>query len=304
MNNTWETNTALAIINGASAFVCLLAVLLVFGLRLHEKVVYRLALYQVLASLSFAVVETLQIIFINYDKNQVYNQVCTAIGFFVMYTRWTKLLFTMWVTFHLFCFGVLRKNINNIEVVYVATSLLLPAPIAIAPVVRGKYTYYSNSLAYDCFINGPNAIVEKLVLWDGPAIFILTATSFTMVIMVTIIIKLLLRKLKYEPTTGNDKFWRALKELLPLAAFPVLFLIFKLPELTLDIYMSVNHDKPNDAFLVVTLAFISLWGMASGMTLIIHLSMVKCSAKKKVELLITTSFSQSYSQLQQSPHAY
>ena len=83
----WKIEIAFTTINSASVLVCLVAAILVFVLKLHTRLVYRLALYQVLASLFFAMVETLQIIFVNYTRNpDIYGRLCTALGWFVMYT--------------------------------------------------------------------------------------------------------------------------------------------------------------------------------------------------------------------------
>ena len=68
-------------INCVSVLVCLLAAILVILFKLLNKLVYRLALYQVLASLAFAMVEVFEINLINYSQSpDVYGQVCTAIG--------------------------------------------------------------------------------------------------------------------------------------------------------------------------------------------------------------------------------
>ena len=298
--SVWEVDIVFTIVNGVAVLVCLLAAVLVFRLRLHKKIVYRLALYQVLSSLLFATVETMQIIFINYDTNPgSYRKACAAVGLFVMYTRWMKLLFTMWVTFHIFCFGLLRKNIDKLEVLYVVTSLLVPAMIAIVPLTTKTYLPYDNSgsnsaiFISDCYIYSMDKnveLIERFTLWDGPALVILLATSIGMVVMMITIVRLLYRKVQYDTTSdGADNYWKALKELLPLAAFPILFFIFKLPELVYDIYESVR-SKPNEPFLAVNLLFISLWSLASGMTLIIHLSVAMYFAKKKKNM--ATMFSQ------------
>eukprot|EP00731_Ephydatia_muelleri_P035965 Em0185g5a len=72
--------------------------------------------------------------FINYDESSdIYRRICTAIGFLEVYTEWKKLLFTTWVTFHLFCFAVFHKNMKKLEALYVVTSLLVPALIAALP---------------------------------------------------------------------------------------------------------------------------------------------------------------------------
>ena len=71
MTNNESIDIPFTVINGVSVLVCLLAVIFVFCLKLYKKLVYRLSLYQVLASLAFATVETLQIIFINYGTSKL-----------------------------------------------------------------------------------------------------------------------------------------------------------------------------------------------------------------------------------------
>ena len=81
--------------NGVSVLVCVLAAILVLCLKLYKTFVYRMALYQVLSALAVAFVETMQVVFINYDKSpNSYRHDCIAIGFLVQYTIWVKLLFT------------------------------------------------------------------------------------------------------------------------------------------------------------------------------------------------------------------
>ena len=63
------------------------------------------------------------------DDPKLYDRACIALGWFSMYSQWMKLLFTVWVTFHLFCFGVLHKNLKKFEVLYVVTSLILQGRI-------------------------------------------------------------------------------------------------------------------------------------------------------------------------------
>ena len=68
--------------NTVSATVCLLASTMVCALKLQHKAVYRLALYQVLASLAFSIVLVSQIAFIHYQAdNEAYNYACIAYRF-------------------------------------------------------------------------------------------------------------------------------------------------------------------------------------------------------------------------------
>ena len=269
---------ASASLNCIAAVVCLLAAILVFVLKLHKRVIYRLALYQVLSSLSFATVEIFQVIFLNYDKNrEVYGRLCTAIGLLGMYTRWIKLLSTMWVTLHIFCFGVLRKDLKRYEVWYVVTSLLVPCVMAVVPLITNNYQlspFHSYCYVYNNSDSYKSELVEKLVLWDVPAIIILLVASTSMVVLVIKILRELCHRLKYKPLVNGDQYWKALKELLPLAAFPVLFFIFIIPTVFFHIYSSVGI--PSDVITILGLLSASLWNLASGITLIIHLLVARC----------------------------
>ena len=274
--------------HGVSVLVCLLAVILVCYLKLYKKVVYRLALYQVLAALLLATVNVFQIIFINYNKNlTVYRGLCTFDGWLTVYSLWVELLFAMWVTFHLFCFAVLHKNLKKLEVLYVVTSLLVPAVIASVPLMT--HIYGLSPLAA-CYIYGTNgsqntALIERFALWDGPAMALLLAASIA---MVAILIKLTYRvfcnwRFEYESISDGDQFWKALKQLLPLAAFPILFFLFIIPNFIFHLYLLFN--SPSEAIYILNLLFTSLWTMSSGGTLLLHIAVVRLCSRKNLSML-------------------
>ena len=267
----------LASMNSASVFVCLLAAILVFVLKLHTKVVYRLALYQVLASLALAMVGALQAIFVNYSKNPyIYDSICTVMGYLNLFTEWMKLLFTMWVTLHLFCFAVLQKNLKKLEVLYIVSSILIPALIAVVPLITKTYGLAPYGTV--CYINLNPSIgqLEKFALWDGPAIFILLGASVAMMVMVIILTRRACRRLMYEPIIEGGQYRKALQQLLPLAAFPLLFFIFELPVLAFHIQMYMHLDRSYSTTMkIIDLVFFSLWSMTSGGTLLLHISVVR-----------------------------
>lgn len=270
--------------NSASIVVCLLATHLVFRFHLQKAAVYRLALYQVLASLAFATVEVSQIVFVNYKKNaSLYDDVCLAIGWLTIYTRWVKLIFTAWLTFHLFCFAVLHKNFKKLEVLYVVFSLVLPVPMATVPLITGTYGVDKIGVCYFFAKNDTNhvATIEKFSLWYGPAIVILFVSSFAMMaMMVKVACRVCGRRSQYELIRDGDQYWRALKQLLPLSIFPVLFFVFMIPVFVSGISLAAN-PSPNKALSFSATLFISLWSMSSGLTLIIHISVVRCLARRK-----------------------
>eukprot|EP00731_Ephydatia_muelleri_P013181 Em0007g491a len=276
-------HAVIAAVNGVSVLVCLLAAILVLRLKLYKTLVYRLALYQVLSALVMSSIDSLQTVFINYDASpDVYSHICVAVGWMILYAEWMKLLFTIWVAFHLFCFGVLHKNLKKLEVLYVVTSLLVPALIAIVPLVTHAYGLNSDGDVCCIYANTSVAFIERLALWDGPAMLMLIVASIAMVVMVIKLASQVLRRSKYEPITDGDQFWKAVKQLLPLATFPILFLIFEIPVLIFHIN-TTSHSTPNEGMLIsgpgVTVA---LWSMASGATVIIHISVARiCGRKRK-----------------------
>lgn len=200
--------------NSASVLACLLAAYLVFRFGLHRKVVYRLSLYPVLASLLLAMASVLAtVVRSNYAKDPpTYGALCTAVGWLIVYAQWTKLAFTAWVTLHLFCFAVLLKNLQRLEVLYLVTSLLVPAVVAVVPILTDTYSPIGN-----CYISAPNdsdhvALIENLVLWNGPALFVLLAASVAMAVVVIKLIQRARCRFEYEPISNDDAFLKALKQ--------------------------------------------------------------------------------------------
>ena len=287
MVNSSATNifnhVAFAVANGVSVVVCLLAAILILRLKLHKKLVYRLALYQVLSALVTASVGAMQVVVINYDESKtIYVRICTAIGLLQVYTQWMKLLFTMWVTFHLFCFAVFHKNLKKLEVLYVVTSLLVPTLIASVPLLTHAYGPSSNGICY-IYANTSVAFIERLALWDGPAMLMLIAASTAMVVMVIILASQMHRRSKYEQITDGDQFLKALKQLLPLAAFPIFFFIFEIPVFIFHLYTTQN-STPNEGMFIANVVCFSLWSTSSGAVVIIHISVARICGKKRKRL--------------------
>ena len=267
--------------------MCLTAATLVFGFKLHKVVVYRLALYQVLAALAFATVELLQILMINYQDNRdAYGRVCIAIGWFGLYFILVNLLFNMWVTVHLFSFAVLHKNPTKLEPLYVVTSLLVPAAIASVPLATQSYglsqvdgcnmpVYSSNST-----VKLGAAVIERFALWEGPAMSISLTASTAMFVMVIRFAHRVWWRTNYEPIADNDQYWKAIKQLIPLAFFPIFFFVFIIPYFMYDIYYSFFTPTPNRGLVTFENVSILLWSLSSGLTLNVHIFVSRMCVKK------------------------
>lgn len=288
MSNASDTDISskaavvLAITDGLSAALCLVAASLVFVFRLYTKVFYRLALYQVLSSLAFAIVEVLQIVFITpIDDTQTYDGLCKAMAWAVVYTQWMKLLFTVWVTIHLFSFAVFHKSLDKLEALYVVSSLTAPALMACIPLITGSYGHSSLG---SCYIYAANdtrhvAAIEWFAVWHVPAVVILLAASAAMGVMVVKLANAVRLRPRAMSDAHQDQFWKALKQVLPLAAFPLLFFIFIIP---VFVFGALATEKQLTADLeLVAAACISLWSMASGITLIVHIALARRRPKQK-----------------------
>ena len=164
---------------------------------------------------------------------------------------------------------------------YVVTSLLVPALIAIVPLVTHAYGLSSDGNICYIYANTSVAFIERLALWDGPAMLMLIAASIAMIVIVIKLAGQVRWKSKYEPITDGDQFTKALKQLLPLAAFPILFFIFEIPVFIFHVY-TTQHSTPNEGMYIANVVCFALWSASSGATVIIHISVARmCRRERK-----------------------
>ena len=157
----------------------------------------------------------------------------------------------------------------------------VPAPLASVPQITHTYGVNRIGVCYFISQNDSIATIEKFSLVYGPEMVILFVSSIAMVAIVIKLVHIVRRRSKYEPINDGDQFLRALKQLLPLSIFPMLFLVFIIPVLTLSINLATTNSTPKNALSFSSTLFISMWGASSGTTLIIHLSVVRCYAIRK-----------------------
>ena len=276
--------------NGISVLVCFAALVLVCALRLYKVAVYRLSLYQVLTALAFSIVSTIQVMMVDYDTDvDVYSRVCIVMAYAFTCIALSKLMFSLWVTFHLVSFAVCQKNLKRLEVLYVMSSLVIPALVAVVPFTTDTYGLSGSW----CWIetwkgNCPNetsleGVIEQFSLWLGPAMFTLLASSTAMVVMVIVLAYRVLHRLEYMSVSDRNQYWTALKQLLPLAAYPILFCIFFVPVFVQRVSDAAT-DHPNYWLTLISGLSTAAWGLVNGLTLLIHISVsVLCVKKQKMQ---------------------
>ena len=274
----------------ASVLISLIAVILVGVLKLYKIFVYRLALYQVLTAMLFGVVCSIEAVFVDYDRDRpLYPPLCEVVASAFFCLEWVKLMFTSCVTVHLFFFAVFYKNLKRLEPVYVASSLVVPLVVAAVPYATGSYGRsgawcwiedWNNNCPTD--ISTPGTI-ETFALWYGPACLLLLADTVAMALMgVVIACRARGRKVKQNPllhlgssvTVAREKHRSALKQMLPLLAYPAIFFAFILAMLAYRLYNTVPQ-RPGYELLKVTATLSPGVGLTASLVLILHVAIAK-----------------------------
>ena len=151
---------------------------------------------------------------------------------------WMKACFGSWITFHLFCFAVLLKNIKKLEPLYVILSILFPIAISSVPLITesfgptGEWCWIRKT---KCGKRDVAGVVEQIALWYGPMFILLVLQCIAMVTMMVTVYNRAHRK-SDENVFGREQHKKVFGQLLPLVAYPVLFCILVTPPLIARVY--------------------------------------------------------------------
>lgn len=263
---------------GLSFLACASALVLVYVMQLYKRLIYRLAAYQVISALVYSVIEISQIAFLNY--NEAGGAACMAVAFLDQYVLGIKLMLTVCVTYHLFCFAVLYRNMKRLEAVYVLTSLTIPLAVALVPFATRSYGLagswcWIRSSADNCTLSY-QGVAEQFALFYGPAVVALVIES---VAMVAILIILINRK-KNTLLALSHKHDEALNRMLPLASYPFIFCMLIVPPLAYRAYSATGLSK-NRNFLLTAAFFHPFWSFSAGMALLVHAAFVMRMRKQQ-----------------------
>ncbi|KAL5502540.1 hypothetical protein EMCRGX_G009336 [Ephydatia muelleri] len=230
---------------GAVSFgVCLVALCWLFCLKLYKQFLYRLAAYQVMASLFHASIMLCQFSFLDYNgSRRVQSVSCVAVGYLFLMAALMKVCFGSWITFHLFCFAILLKNMRKLEPLYVISSLLVPITIAFIPLITKSYGpsgEWCMVQTKKCDKNYEVGDIELIAVWFGPALVLLVLQCIAMLTMIITVYYRAHRK-SGENVFGRDQNNVAFRQLLPLVAYPVLFCILIIPPLIARVWYRCQY---------------------------------------------------------------
>ena len=122
-----------------SVLLCLATVAVVCKQRLHKTLVYRLAMYQILSAIEFSIIWMIALSTI-FSAN-----VDVVLDALLMGSSFIKLMFTVWISIHLFALAVFHKNLQRLERLYVGSSLLIPLAVTIMLLIINLIGCHGNS---------------------------------------------------------------------------------------------------------------------------------------------------------------
>ena len=229
----------------------------------------------------------------NYCKNpSLYQSLCAGVGFLLEYSVWVKLMFMFCLTFHLFSFAVFPSDQIRFEVPYVTVPIGGTLLFCWVPFINSVYGQagawcWIQNWKGDCADNkSPDGEIEEYSLLYGPAFVGLSLSAVSVFVIVVVLLYRAYcndsrRKINEESVsllTLQRK--KGLREILPLVAYPILFVIFFMPSFVNRICGAVLKDTSLASFMwsAVTTPMLSFF---AGLTLILHIAILECQKRFK-----------------------
>ena len=216
---------------GVVSFVfCCVAIGIIVYWKAHQRTSHRLVLWLMISTLLLSAVIAFELLIAKFENGHDIEQMCKVIGLFLEYAIWMKLMLTFWINFHLFLLTVLWRSYWWLEFVYILTSLAIPATFFWVPLLHNAYGLAGGW----CWIRAMDdqctklkaGLVEQFVLWYGPMMLFTVVNVAMMVVMATVLCKRACcggSKEDKDPLLPKPRHNIALKETLPLIAYPVTF---------------------------------------------------------------------------------
>ena len=206
---------------------------------------------------------------------------CKVIGFIFQLALWVKLLFVNAFVFHFFALAVFTRDLKKLEPLYILFSILLPVLFTWVPFINDSYgisgawcwiRVWKDECATQKYIEG---IIFQFALWYGPLFFCLTVTV-GMAITILIILGVRACKKRNQPQhlqqeNGNQQQnQKALKELSPLMAYPIIFYFMTLLPLSNRIHGAISQ-RPSFSLTLTHAVIVGQWSLFSSIALLIHI---------------------------------
>ena len=190
----------------------------------------------------------------------------------------------------MFSLAVCLKDFQKLEIGYVLFSILFPLLYSWIPFIHNSYGVsgawcwirdWKDDCATQKYLEG---IIEQFALWYGPLFISLTLTIVAAFITLIVLAQRAYthKNPEHEPLIEEQRNQKkkALHELLPLLAYPVIFFIISMFPLVNRFYSAISSNASFELVLAHSITE-PLYGFFSSWALIIHILVARHIKKKK-----------------------
>ena len=283
---------------GVSMIFSAFTLVFAFCRKVYKNFYYRLAIYQVVSSFCLSVVTYLLLVSYNHSQEGLYHvESCKIMGFLLQYVLWVKLMLINFFTFYFFSYAIFLHDLRRFEGLCVLLSFFLPACICWIPFIHDSYGIsgawcwirtWKDECATQKYFEG---IAYQFGLWYGPLFLCLTVNTILAILVLAVFSKRWLAKKEnlktYSQIAGGSKLQnkKALNQLLPLLAYPIIFYILTLFPLFNRIHGAIKQE-PSFSLDFAHGLIAGSWSFFSSIALLMHmLVMEKCTSRQKVRPL-------------------
>ena len=263
-----------------SFLFCCVAIGSIVYCKAYQRSSHRLVLWLMISTLFVSAVVALELV-VKFQKESDIELICEVIGIVSEYAIWTKLLLTFCINFHLFLLTVLLRKYWWLEFVYVLSSLAFPATFVWVPLLHDIYGLAGGWCWIRTMDNQCNelkaGIVEQFALWYGPVVLFTVVDISMMIIMASVLCKRACCEGNSEdqdPLLPRPRHLIALKETLPLIAYPVTFHILCVFGFANRIQMAITHSPLYGLWLSVAIA-LPCWGVFASSFVVVHMCILR-----------------------------
>ena len=300
----YQRKEILAIFGGggiAAVAICSVALALLIFFKMYKTYSERLVLYLLLSALFFSLVLGLTVTGTVFDFKE-HHSLCQTLGFLFQYSMWVLLLFTIFIVFHLASLIFLYRMFNKIEVFLILFSLIFPILFAWVPFIHdafglsGAWCWIVVHRHSECSVYNIG-LIEQYALWWGPFFFFLIINAVLTFAMIIVLCCRAFRKQTSNKigergrTVQDDsksdqaaQYKKALRNTLPLLAYPIIYISFDWFALANRIRQAVSPDTGNSYSLWILHAFAGpSRGFSVGVTFIVYVVVKKKLTKASVK---------------------
>ena len=298
------TGSALAII------ACALAVILIIILKLYRKFLNRLVLYLMVAAGGYSVAFLLAITPVHHSNGEVQvreglDGLCTAFGFFTQMTEWIFQGTMAWVVVYLTLMAVFKYQADKPkhEVSGLIIILLFPFIINWIPFINDMYGLsgiwcWIKLTNGDCHSGYTLGLVYHFTLLYGPlAIFLFSSCVAFFAIVITLCKERVASGKERAETFIKEAHRQALKEALPLLAYPLIYNILFIIMVANRVYHAITTSKNEDPNFPLFLAHAivePLRVLLAALAFLLHPNIIKKVFCKKPSAEFATTMSNFY----------